>query len=414
MERVTSIKDERVKQARLLKSRSGREDTGLVLLEGLEIINWALESNWQAEYLIVEENSMDLLSQLTRRVEAVCSTTAGILKKVTETNYLIPVVAVGRQIQTPFPKSDFTIVLDNVKDFGNIGTIVRTGSAFGVTEYLATHKDFDPFYRKAIEASRGRVFHSHFKTFGGPNATIEHLRRQGFQIITTSPYGSSIQSLVDLDGRPIALVIGNETTGVCDELLNAADRSVIIPMHSDVESLNVGVAAGISVYELKLKWILIMIENRIRATHGRQVNVLGQHIRTILDIELKQAGSLDSKQVVFLMVLQCDKEMPVEQAIRENGLLEHELLTFLDPLLRQGLVILENEIISITPKTEDVLSKLWAIKDRAEQKILSCLTPEQSLMFTDIMEKLVTHCEVLIRKTSQQIAAPEAQNDVPR
>lgn len=78
---------------------------------------------------------------------------------------------------------------------GNIGTIVRTGSAFGVSEYLATHKDFDPYYRKAIEASRGRVFHSHFKLNGGPAATIEHLRRHGFQIITTSPYGSSIQSL---------------------------------------------------------------------------------------------------------------------------------------------------------------------------------------------------------------------------
>ncbi len=401
MERVTSIKDERVKQARLLKSRSGRENTGLVLLEGLDIINWALESNWRTEYLIVEEKSVDLLSQLSRQVEVVCSATDGILKKITETNYLIPVVAVGRQLGNPFHKSDFTIVLDNVKDFGNIGTIVRTGSAFGITEYLATHTDFDPYYRKAIEASRGRVFHSHFKSFNGPGATIEHLRHQGFQIIATSPYGSSIQSLVELDYRPIALVIGNETTGVCDEMLSAADRSVIIPMMGDVESLNVGVAAGISVYELKIKWILTMIESRIRATLGRQINVLGRHIRMILDMELEQAGSLDSKQLIFLMVLQCDKEMSIEKATRENGLLEHEILTFLDPLLRQGLVVLENEIIRITPKTEDVLSKLWAVKDKAEQKILSCLTPEQSFMFTDMIEKVVKHCEELIGKNSQ-------------
>jgi TrmH family RNA methyltransferase len=78
----------------------------------------------------------------------------------------------------------------------------------------------------------------HFKTFSGPGATIEHLRKEGFQIITTSPYGSSIQSLVKLDDRPIALVIGNETTGVCHKLLAAADKSVLIPMNSGVESLN--------------------------------------------------------------------------------------------------------------------------------------------------------------------------------
>jgi len=402
MQKVTSIKDDRVVQARRLKSRSGRDGSGLVLLEGLEIINWALESNWQIEYLIVEETSTDLLSQLSRPVEAVFTATTGILKKVTETSYLIPVVAVGQQRKSPFPKSDFTIVLDNVKDFGNVGTIVRTGSAFGVTEYLATHRDFDPYYRKTIMASRGRVFHSHFKAFGGPSDTVAALRSQGFQIITTSPYGSSIQSLVELDSRPIALVIGNETTGVCEELLDAADKSILIPMNSGVESLNVGVAAGISLYELKIKWILSMIENRIRATLGRQINVLGQHVRAILDMELKQVGTLNSNQMVFLMVLQCDREMPIEQAIKENGLLEHEFLTFLDPLLQQGLVVLGKETICVTQKTEDVLSKLWAIKDRAEQKILSCLTSEESLMFTDMMDKVVAHCEGLVGKTRQQ------------
>lgn len=414
MQKVTSIKDEMVVQARRLKSRSGREGSGLVLLEGLQIINWALESNWQTEYLIVEETSTDLLTQLSRGVETVFTTTAGILKKITETSFLIPVVAVGRQRKIPFPKADFTIVLDNVKDFGNIGTIVRTGSAFGVTEYVATHRDFDPYYRKTLEASRGRVFQSHFKTFGGPSATIEHLRSCGFQIITTSPYGSSIQSLVELDSRPIALVIGNETTGVCEEFLNSADKSILIPMNGGVESLNVGVAAGISLYELKIKWILSMIEDRIRATLGRQINVLGQHVRTILDMELKQVCSLDSKQMVFLMVLQCDKEMPVEQAIRENGLLEHEFLAFFDPLVQQGLVALGKETICVTQRTEDVLSKLWAIKDRAEQKILSCLTPEESLMFTGMMDKVVAHCQELVKNTNQQIAAPDTLNDALR
>jgi TrmH family RNA methyltransferase len=402
MDKVSSIKDESVQRARRLKSRAGRKESDLILLEGIEIINWAIESNIPIKYIIVEEKSTDLLTQLCGKVDSVFSASAGILKKITNTNFLVPIVGVARHKNKKFPKSDFIIAFDNVKDFGNIGTIVRTGCAFGITEYLATHRDFDPYYRKTIEASRGRVLHSNFKCLKSPIDTIEYLRRDGFQIIATSPYGSHVQSLVDLDERPIALVIGNETTGVCDELLNAADKTVSIPMHRDVESLNVGVATGISVYELKIKWILTMIEKRIKATLGRQVNVLGQHIRTILDLELKQAGSLDSKQVVFLMVLQCDKVMPDEQVMKENGLLEHELVAFLEPLIDQGLVTHEKGKIFVTERTEGILSKLWAIKDRAEQKILSCLNQEENAVFTTLMDRVVAHCEELVQNTRRQ------------
>jgi TrmH family RNA methyltransferase len=401
-ERVTSIKDRRVELARQVRSRSGREGSGRVLLEGLEAINWAFAGAWKVEYILVEEKSVDILSQLSTQPEAVYLASSGILKKITETSYLVPIVGVGRQVETSAAKSDFVIVLDNVKDPGNIGTIVRTGNAFGVSEYLAANQDFDPYYRKTIEASRGLVFRSHFRNLGDPVSTKEHLRNEGFQIVTTSPHGSTIQALVELDDRPIALVIGNETVGVSAELVRAADKTILIPMNGSVESLNVGVAAGISIYELKIKRILTMIENQIRATLGRQINVLGRHIRAILDAELKQACPLDSRQVVFLMVLQCDKEMPVNQALRENGLLENELDAFIAPLLQRDLIILKDDKLRVTGETRDFLSKLWAIKDRAEQKILSCLTTDERLMFIDMIEKVSANCEELIASSGQR------------
>jgi RNA methyltransferase, TrmH family len=407
VERVTSIKDERVELARRLRSATGRAGSGLVLLEGIESVNWAIGGGLEIEYLFVEEKSTGLLSKLSAPVTSTCLASSGILKKITETSYLVPIVGVGRH-QLNFSKApDFVIVLDNVKDLGNIGTIVRTGNAFGISTYLASNGDFDPYYRKTIEASRGRVYHSRFQTFGGPDAAIRHLKEGGFQIIATSPYGSTIQAHVELDERPIALVIGNETDGVSAEFLRSADKSVLIPMNGDVESLNVGVAAGISIYELKIRQILTMIENRIKATLGRQINVLGQHIRTILDAELKQACSLDSKQVVFLMVLQCDKEMPIEQAIRENGLLEHEFDAFTAILLQKNLVALEDNKIRVTPHTEDFLSRLWTIKDRAEQKILACLTEEEKHLFTHMIERVLANCEELIKEGSQSTVAPD-------
>ena len=143
-----------------------------------------------------------------------------------------------------------------------------------------------------------------------------------------------------------------------------------------------------------------MIENQIKATFGRQINVLGQHIRTILDAELKRVCPFDNRQVVFLMVLQCDKEMPVEQAIRENGLLEREFDAFISPLLQQNLVSLSDNKLHITDRTKDFLSKLWAIKDKAEQKILSCLTADERLKFIDMIERVLANCEELIVKES--------------
>ena len=88
--------------------------------------------------------------------------------------------------------------------------------------------------------------------------------------------------------KPIALVIGNETDGVSGELLENADKIIQIPMQSHVESLNVGVAAGISIYELKLKQVIGMIENKIRATLGREINVTSMFIQQVLDKKLKK------------------------------------------------------------------------------------------------------------------------------
>jgi TrmH family RNA methyltransferase len=400
MKRVTSIKDQPVELARRLKHRTGRADSGRVLFEGLRAINWAVERGWKVEYLIVEEKSIDILDELSSQPKNIYLASSGILKKITETSYLIPITAVGRMTRTISARSDFVIVLDNVKDFGNIGTIVRTGNAFGISQYFATNRDFDPYYRKTIEASRGLVFQSIFKTFNDPDMAIGYLRDNGFQIIITSPYGSTVQALIDLDEKPIALVIGNETDGVSAELLRAADKTVLIPMHGNVESLNVGVSAGISIYEFKIRQILSMIEKQIRATFGRQINVLGQHIRTILDAELKRVCPFDSRQVVFLMVLQCDKEMPVDQAIRENGLLEREFNAFVGPLLQQDLIAIKDNRLLITDRTKDFLSKLWAIKDRAEQKILSCLTTDERLTFITMIERVLANCEELITNES--------------
>lgn len=393
VESIHSIKDERIVLARDVKSRKGRQDHQKILLEGEEIIDWAIQYALSLDYILVHDKAVSSLGKKyldkNCRVYAVSD---GVLKKVTDTNYLIPVVGVSQ-----IPKKGmaghlhFTIVLDNVQDYGNLGTIIRTCQAFGICNLVSTTTDIDIYNRKAIEASRGTVFSADLDIFANSREAIKYLRSNNYQIIATSPKGHTLQSMVELKPRPIALVVGNETRGINPEIESQADYLVQIPMHPTIESLNVGVAAGISIYEIKLKQALTMIEEKIKSTLGREVNVLAMLVQRVLDKELKNVSDLSSQQVIFMMVLKCDVTMQVADMCKQFGVLESESMRFLEPMLESGVVVL-NEGIRLTPKGEELLSKLWLTIERAEALILSELTAQASLTFMGQLRSLQERC----------------------
>lgn len=390
---IKSIKDDRISQARDVKSRKGRHNHQRMLLEGEEIIDWAIKHALSLEYILVSDKEASTLGKKYLGQDyKIFTVSEGILKKVTDTNYLIPVVGVA---QIPIKKtennSQFTIVLDNVQDFGNIGTIIRTCQAFGIRDLVSTTSDIDIYNRKTIEASRGTVFSTYLDIFASSSEAIKYLRDKGYQIIATSPKGNTLQSLVELKPQPVALVVGNETYGVNPEIERQADFLVQIPMQPTVESLNVGVAAGISIYEIKLKQALTMIEEKIKSTLGREVNVLAMLVQRVLDKELKKASDLSSQQVIFMMVLKCDGTMQIADMCKQFGVLESESMSFLKPMLESGLIVTE-EGIQLTRKGEEVLSKLWLTVERAEALILSELTAQTSLLFFGQLRSIQERC----------------------
>ena len=143
-----------------------------------------------------------------------------------------------------------------------------------------------------------------------------------------------------------------------------------------------------------------MLEVKIKSTLGRKVNVLGQLIKKIFDIELKKVTNIGADRLVFLMVLQCEKEMKIEQVIRENGLLESEVDNFLQPLIENRYINKNGDIISIAPQAEDFLSKIWIIRERAEQNIVSVLSENENEYFNDILDKLLKRCKDLLTSSS--------------
>ena len=172
-----------------------------------------------------------------------------------------------------------------------------------------------------------------------------------------------------------------------------ADITVQIPMYSEVESLNVGVATGISIYELKLKRVLGMIEKQIKSTIGREINVTAMLIREALDSELKKVSTLSSSQLLFMMVLKCDITMTVLDAQKQFGIPDSEIKNHFEPLLSDGLISTDssNNFI-ITEAGVETIGKLWTIIENTEKKMMEDFTESEKQEFKRLLEKIKKKC----------------------
>lgn len=398
LETIHSIKDERIALARAAKSRRGRQECQRILLEGEEILDWASERAVEIEYILASDKvATDVVKKYSARYYRVFAVSEGILKKVTDTHYVIPILGVAKIPSHPAAvRPSFVVVLDGVQDFGNIGTIIRTCQAFGVESIISTSADFDIYQRKTIEASRGSVFATHLEHFESDAEAVAHLKQRGYQIVATSPRGANVQSLVELKRKPVALIVGNETHGIGAIFEEQADFLIQIPMSPAVESLNVGVATGISVYELKLKQVLAMIEERIKSTLGRELNLAGVFVQQTLDAELRKVSDLSSQQVIFMMVLKCDHTMRLENMCKQFGILESEADEFLRHLLALGLVVQKNEL-GLTAKGEETLAKLWFTVERTEEKILAGFTSDEAQALMTQLRQIQKRCQQIIK-----------------
>ena len=386
---IKSIKDENIVLARALKSQKGRLQFRRVLLEGDEIIEWALDAHVPIDFLLVSDKCTEEdMERYRTKIGRLFTVSEGILKKVTDTKYVIPAVGITMELEREKSGSPaFMVVLDHLQDFGNIGTIIRTCQAFGIRNVLSTSPDFDLFQRKTIEASRGSVFSVCLECRSGAQDAITYLKEQGYQIVATSPRGSNLQSLLNLKPQPVALVVGNETLGIDPLIADQADFLVQIPMSPQIESLNAGVAAGISIYEIKLKQVLVMIEEQIKSTLGRELNVASMLVQQALDRELRNVTDLTSKQVIFMMVLKCDQHMTVKAMCRQFGILEDEAQVFLHPLMETGWVS-QSELLSLTDSGQEMLAKLWPVIEASESRILASFTLQESGSLMDYLRRI--------------------------
>lgn len=256
---ITSVKDPRIGTIRSLGTVAGRRAAGRCLLEGDALIANAIDAGADLEMILAVQGE-SRLPAITHHV------TPTVLKQALRSQKPVTALAVAAlpTENAGAPYGELAVVLDGIADPGNLGTIVRTACGLGAPDVVFTD-DTDYTSRRVLESSRAAVLRMTPRRFGTVTEALESLRANGFQIVVTTPRGTVTQALAPLSDAPVAVVVGNETTGVSPAAVDNADHLVRIPMSGAVESLNVGVATGLSLHELRIRMVLAGLDARCRA-----------------------------------------------------------------------------------------------------------------------------------------------------
>lgn len=245
--KITSVTNDLVKETVKLQQRKYRDESGLFLLEGEKCIEEAIEYGIEIKHLFVSEGFNKF------RDQEVIETTEAVLSKISTTTSAPKCVGVGKQIQRIWG-GDFkrVVLLEDIKDAGNLGTILRTSCAFGVDAIILYGNTVDLYNPKCVRASVGNLWKIpvfNIKSFDG----LKKLTKD-FIPIATLPKNNNTIWLQNLKTEDKALIMfGTESSGLSNELTDFAKKegkAVTIEMTDRVESLNLSISVGVILYKL--------------------------------------------------------------------------------------------------------------------------------------------------------------------
>jgi RNA methyltransferase, TrmH family len=255
---ITSNQNPKVKLARALLGRpKERQEAGAFVIEGVRLLEEAIKANWPIRYALYDESLNErgraLVESLSSNNTEMDEIPASLMGSLSQTEAPQGILAVSDYSAISFPDAlHFILIPDQIRDPGNLGTLLRTADAAGVQAVLLPPETTDAFAPKVMRAGMGAHFRLPIRTLAWEE--IEKLiRPRNIQVF-----------LADMDGRscwetdlrqPLALIIGGEAEGASKEAHKMANQQISIPMQDGPESLNAAVAGSILMIEvMRQRW----------------------------------------------------------------------------------------------------------------------------------------------------------------
>jgi RNA methyltransferase, TrmH family len=257
---LTSIRSPRVKAARQLSKRALRVRARSFLAEGPQAVAEALARGGVVTQLFVTAAACarhtGLIEEASGQGAHVQPVSGEVMAELAQTITPQGVLAVCRFVDVPLPRlaadaPRLVVILANVRDPGNAGTVLRTADAAGAGGVIFSGASVDPYNSKCVRATAGSIFHLSL-VVGAPVAdAVGSMRAAGMRVLAAD--GRAGRSLDEADpgellSRPTAWLFGNEAWGLPAGVLNLADEVVAVPIYGQAESLNLAAAAAVCLY----------------------------------------------------------------------------------------------------------------------------------------------------------------------
>ena len=233
---ITSLTNEKIKEYSKLNQSKYREEKGMFIVEGPHLVDEASKLGILVEVITTDPNVNGTL------------VSDAVMKKLSNTVHPVKVLGICKFIK----KNELTskvLVLDTISDPTNLGTLLRSAIAFGFDTVFLSNGSVDCYNDKVIRGSQGAIFKINIIK-GDLISFLEKIKKT-HQILGTNVRVGKDVTTVELKPK-LALILGNEARGMCEEANNYTDDNLFIKMHN-TESLNVSVAGSILMYEISKK-----------------------------------------------------------------------------------------------------------------------------------------------------------------
>lgn len=255
MQVISSKENETIKNIRKLKDKKYRDLNKQYIIEGIKLLKEAINEKAKIKLIVVcddcEKNgTLDkkLLYEIAK-YECIYVTEKifNLLTDVSNPQGVLAVVEKNNENIEIDWEEDLILILDNIQDPGNLGTILRTLDSVNLKQVIVSKGSGDIYNPKVVRSTMGAIFRVNIIETSNIIKTIKEIKKHNFKVMATDLETSS--SIYNEKYNKCAIVIGNEANGVEQEILDIVDKKIKIPMLGKTESLNASVATGVILYE---------------------------------------------------------------------------------------------------------------------------------------------------------------------